>query len=53
MSALKFADHVYSTFGFTYELRLSTRPEKFLGDLETWNQAEKVKVCLSVPMCVL
>lgn len=27
-------------FGFTYELRLSTRPEKFLGEPEIWDQAE-------------
>ncbi|EFX79224.1 hypothetical protein DAPPUDRAFT_245240 [Daphnia pulex] len=28
-------------FGFTFQLRLSTRPEKFLGEIETWNHAEK------------
>lgn len=26
--------------GFTYELKLSTRPESFLGEIEVWNQAE-------------
>ena len=31
---LDFLKHVYSVFGFTYQLRLSTRPEKFLGDIE-------------------
>ena len=37
---------VYGIFGFTFELKLSTRPEKFLGDVETWNNAEKqVRVC--------
>ncbi len=32
--------HVYGIFGFTFELKLSTRPEKFLGEIDTWNQAE-------------
>lgn len=27
-------------FGFTFKMRLSTRPEKFLGDVATWNAAE-------------
>ena len=39
--ALGFLKHVYSTFGFTYKLKLSTRPEKFLGDIKVWDQAEK------------
>ena len=39
--ALDFLKHVYNTFGFTYKLKLSTRPEKFLGDIEVWNEAEK------------
>jgi len=38
--ALDFLRNVYSLLGFTYELRLSTRPEKYLGELEVWNQAE-------------
>lgn len=38
---LEFLKHVYGIFGFTFELKLSTRPEKFLGDVETWNKAEK------------
>ncbi len=32
--------HVYGIFGFTFELKLSTRPEKFLGEIDTWNRAE-------------
>jgi len=32
---------VYKTFGFSYAMNLSTRnPEKFIGDVEKWNQAE-------------
>ncbi|KAK1662806.1 hypothetical protein QYE76_050965 [Lolium multiflorum] len=37
---LKFIDDVYKIFGFEYELELSTRPENYLGDVETWNRAE-------------
>ncbi|CAF2400450.1 unnamed protein product [Rotaria sp. Silwood2] len=32
--------HVYGIFGFTFELKLSTRPSSFLGEIETWNRAE-------------
>lgn len=39
---LDFLRTVYSIFGFSFKLNLSTRPEKFLGDIEVWNQAEKV-----------
>ncbi|XP_045461796.1 threonine--tRNA ligase 1, cytoplasmic isoform X1 [Harmonia axyridis] len=40
-NALDFLKHVYSIFGFTFNLVLSTRPEKYLGEVEMWNQAEK------------
>lgn len=39
--ALDFLKYVYGIFGFTYQLRLSTRPEKFIGEIEVWNGAEK------------
>jgi len=32
---------VYGVFGFKFKLYLSTRPEKFLGKLETWERAEQ------------
>ncbi|KAL6639959.1 hypothetical protein ACP70R_022269 [Stipagrostis hirtigluma subsp. patula] len=38
---LEFINYVYEIFGFKYELELSTRPEKYLGDIETWNKAEQ------------
>merc|ERR1719427_2111434 len=38
---LDFLKHVYSVFGFTYQLRLSTRPEKYIGDIAVWDKAEK------------
>jgi len=37
---LKMLDEVYAIFGLDYELALSTRPEKYLGEIETWNKAE-------------
>merc|ERR1711981_1193502 len=40
--ALDFLSTVYKTFGFTYNLRLSTRPEKYEGEIETWDHAEKM-----------
>lgn len=38
---LDFLRTVYDVFGFTFKLNLSTRPEKFLGEPEIWDQAEK------------
>ncbi len=38
---LDFADEVYSYFGFSYEIDLSTRPEKRMGSEELWDKAEK------------
>ena len=38
---LEFLDKVYSIFGFEYTLELSTRPEKYIGDIEVWNKAEE------------
>ncbi|XP_021536169.1 threonine--tRNA ligase 2, cytoplasmic [Neomonachus schauinslandi] len=38
---LQFLQSVYSTFGFSFQLNLSTRPENFLGDVEIWDEAEK------------
>ncbi|CAA6672500.1 unnamed protein product [Spirodela intermedia] len=37
---LEFISHAYGIFGFTFELELSTRPEKHLGEIETWDMAE-------------
>ncbi|KAJ5972042.1 uncharacterized protein N7479_001960 [Penicillium vulpinum] len=35
-----FLQSIYGLFGFTFKLKLSTRPEKYMGTLETWNEAE-------------
>lgn len=37
---LEICNRFYSVFGLEYSLRLGTRPEKFLGDVETWDKAE-------------
>lgn len=34
------ADYLYGTFGFKYSIEISTRPEDYMGDLESWNLAE-------------
>ncbi|KAI1900384.1 hypothetical protein AGOR_G00049400 [Albula goreensis] len=38
---LDFLRTVYDVFGFTFKLNLSTRPEKFLGEPDVWDRAEK------------
>ncbi|RZC72464.1 hypothetical protein C5167_047943 [Papaver somniferum] len=39
-NVLEFIRYVYGIFGFSFELELSTRPEKYLGEIETWEKAE-------------
>jgi threonyl-tRNA synthetase len=39
---ITFVRDVMKMFGFDYELEISTRPEKFIGSLETWETAERV-----------
>jgi threonyl-tRNA synthetase len=34
-------ERFYSIFGLSYRFRLGTRPEKFVGDPATWDEAEK------------
>jgi len=41
-AAIDLADHLYSVFGFEYRVELSTRPDKFMGDKEKWDMAEKI-----------
>jgi len=36
----KLIDEMYSIFGFSYHVELSTRPEKFLGEIKDWDLAE-------------
>ena len=37
---LEIAKDLYSVFGLEYILTLSTRPDDFMGEIETWNKAE-------------
>ncbi len=39
---INFIDRIYSIFGLSYSIELSTRPEeKYIGSLEVWNRSEK------------
>ena len=40
LDLINFIDEVYTTFGFSYHMELSTRPEKAMGDPQLWNLAE-------------
>ncbi len=37
---LRLVKRVYGDFGLTYEVKLSTRPEEYLGEKATWDHAE-------------
>lgn len=39
LGVLDLLDYIYSVFGFTYVLELSTRPKKYLGTIEDWDKA--------------
>ncbi|KAF0981384.1 hypothetical protein FDP41_012494 [Naegleria fowleri] len=41
MSCLGMMQDIYKIFGFGFKLFLSTRPEKYLGEIEQWNEAER------------
>ncbi|TFY75349.1 hypothetical protein EWM64_g8663 [Hericium alpestre] len=36
-----FMQHTYGLFGFDFSLELSTRPDNYLGTIETWDAAEE------------
>lgn len=40
MGLFDFLRTVYGKFGFTFKMKLSTRPEGHLGDIATWDKAE-------------
>jgi len=40
-NVLELIDYLYNIFGFEYSIELSTRPEKYLGELSLWEEAEK------------
>ncbi|MBQ7678010.1 MAG: threonine--tRNA ligase [Lachnospiraceae bacterium] len=35
------ATEIYGTFGLSYKVELSTRPDDYMGDIEVWNHAEE------------
>ena len=37
---VEIASYLYGIFGLEYQLTLSTRPEDFMGEIETWDRAE-------------
>ena len=37
---LRLVDRVYGDFGLEYTTELSTRPDEYLGEIDTWNHAE-------------
>ncbi len=40
MEVFQIVEKFYSIFGMQYRFRLGTRPQDFMGDIETWNKAE-------------
>ena len=40
-NVVRLFDEVYSTFGLTYQIELSTMPEDHMGDIKDWQFAEK------------
>ncbi|CAO3587892.1 unnamed protein product [Absidia cylindrospora] len=40
-NCFEFMSHVYGVFGFEFHLKLSTRPENFIGEVAVWDSAEK------------
>ncbi|MDD3452783.1 MAG: threonine--tRNA ligase [Bacilli bacterium] len=40
---IAFINRIYSIFGLSYEIELSTRPlDKYIGTIESWNNSEKI-----------
>ncbi|KAJ1732818.1 threonyl-tRNA synthetase, partial [Coemansia biformis] len=39
--ALDFMQDVYGVFGFSFDIKLATRPDKYLGEIAVWDRAEK------------
>jgi threonyl-tRNA synthetase len=44
---IEFTKEVYDIFDFKYEFELSTRPDKYIGEIDLWDSAEEsLKQCL-------
>lgn len=51
MKCLEMFKDVYTVFGLTFEITVSTRPNKYIGDTAVWNQAEEILTkCVKVFM---
>lgn len=47
-SFFDFLDYVYNKFNLKYKVELSTRPDKFIGEIEKWDYAEDIlKKCIT------
>lgn len=42
MGVFDFLKYVYGVFGFKFRMELSTRPEKYVGEIAVWDNAEKM-----------
>ena len=41
-AVIDLVDRVYKVFDFEYRVELSTRPDDFMGEIETWDLGEKI-----------
>nr|QBK88577.1 MAG: threonyl-tRNA synthetase [Mimivirus LCMiAC01] len=39
---MDFIRYIYNIFGFEFSLELSTRPDNYIGEIEIWDEAEKI-----------
>jgi threonyl-tRNA synthetase len=42
LNTLQMIQKVYNIFNIPFTINLSTRPEQFIGNIETWNEAENI-----------
>ena len=44
---IKIFDEIYNLFNLKYSIEISTRPDKYIGDIKIWNESEKIlkKAC--------
>jgi threonyl-tRNA synthetase len=41
MNCLEFLGYVYDIFGYEWSIELSTRPDNYMGEIDTWDKAEE------------
>jgi threonyl-tRNA synthetase len=42
VGVIELVDRIYKVFGFEYRVELSTRPESYMGEIATWDKAERI-----------